>query len=115
MNTYLIECLPVNGIPNGIRKVEEKNENSTSNIEEKGPELLEEIDESDYDDDYDINVFIENDSNEPLQDDLIKNAINFPSMSMNTIKEFTNHAMCALTFPKLFPGMDPLTQLLSQD
>ncbi|RNA33788.1 ATP-dependent DNA helicase PIF1 [Brachionus plicatilis] len=76
--------------------------------EKKGPELNENNENLDIDDDF-YNTYVEKDENQILLDDQIKNAINFPNASQNTLNEYQNDSICSLAFPKLFPNgaVDP--------
>jgi hypothetical protein len=87
------------------------NEKVVNNIDENheydiGPEIRETVDEetSFEIESSDCHVYVESDFIEPLQDDMIKNAINFPDANANSLNEYETHAICSLLFPKLFPN-----------
>lgn len=101
-----LDSLPDDNIPSDLLEVEDNNIPNIDNyILDQGPEILEQINQNEQPfqmDDY--NGFIENNSDEPLQVDLIKNAINWPPADPNPINEYTFDSICSLLFPKLFPN-----------
>ncbi|RNA27124.1 ATP-dependent DNA helicase PIF1, partial [Brachionus plicatilis] len=107
MNNDLCQTLPENDIITDLKEIHDKDDQEvTPWKQDSGPVLNENFsnfEEEEICDNEFIDIFDENESNEPLQDDIIKNTINFPTMSLNTVNEFTNIAMCSLIFPKLFP------------
>lgn len=100
----LIDLLPDNGIPQDFN---EMGAIDSELLIEKGPELFEEtstISEDNISNDEFIEAYVENDQNEVLLDDKMKNAINFPQASMSSLNEYTTDSICSLAFPKLFPN-----------
>jgi hypothetical protein len=96
----LINYLPENGIPTDFNEIIDKEENTSGNIDE-GPDVI----ESEFDIENEIfqEAFIENDTNQHLQTDIIEKAIHFPKANNVTINENECSAICSLLFPKLFP------------
>ncbi|RNA16317.1 ATP-dependent DNA helicase PIF1 [Brachionus plicatilis] len=95
-----LNLLPQNSVPESLREFECLDNDLTI---EKGPELNENNENLDIDDDFN-NTYVEEDDNQILLDDQIKNAINFPNASQNTLNEYQNDSICSLAFPKLFPN-----------
>jgi hypothetical protein len=102
ISNELIEQLPDDGIPESLNEID-SNDNQI-NLTDIGPEIQENADQNfdELDDEY--QTLIERDFNDPLQVDLIKNAINYPKSNLQPLNEFENDAICSLLFPKLFPN-----------
>ncbi|CAF1095519.1 unnamed protein product [Brachionus calyciflorus] len=95
-----IQQLPENSIPDNLREVECPEDDL---VLDKGPELNERNENFDVDGDF-YNTFVEDEENQILLDDRMKNAINFPQASQNSLNEFQTDALCSLAFPKLLPN-----------
>ncbi|RNA16632.1 ATP-dependent DNA helicase PIF1 [Brachionus plicatilis] len=95
-----INSLPENAIPIDLNELETIEEDI---ISDKGPELYNEEEFENEDDDL-TQTYVENDENEPLLDEKIKNAINFPQASPISLNGYETDSICSLAFPKLFPN-----------
>jgi hypothetical protein len=102
LNYELIHYLPENGIPTDFNEIIDKEENTSGNIDE-GPEVIESEFDIENDDEIFQEAFIENDTNQHLQTDIIEKAVHFPKANNVPINEYECGAICSLLFPKLFP------------
>jgi hypothetical protein len=118
INNENLASLPENGIPQNLNEIVEES-NVDSIIIDNGPEMQQqEIHnreahaEMNQEPDEEYNTFVENNLDEPLQLDKIKNAIDWPNRNRNPINEYTYQGLCSLVFPKLFPtgAGDPTTK-----
>ena len=89
--------LPENGIPNNLNEIDEIFD-ETNEAAHVGVKVLEEILEKD-----DYHAFIEEPEKDRLQNEKIKQRINWPQINPTPINEFEFHGICSLLFPKLFP------------
>ena len=96
--------LPTDGIPQDFQEqTDPDNFNVDPLLLDLGPNLEENNKNNNLESDDEYQAFIENDNDEPLQVDNIKQAISFPKANKNAINEFKFNSICSLLFPKLFP------------